>query len=447
MQLRVYLAHPQLLQHTKVIMTKRKESKQKSKVIVPVKLAAGGILGGFGGFGSQPTPDISTLPQYTQNAINTNSQTSAGQTALINQLGQQASGQAPSLAGAQMNAAYDKSLQQQLAQKASARGQGIAAANRAAAYNIGGAGQNLVSATGQNALQQQQAAQQLQAGILGQQAQSNIAAAQQGEQLQAAQLAGQYGLQGAQAGSLTGQVGGLLGGVGGIFGGIGSAVGDIFGGFAQGGIVQKKSLSDVIYAAAGTVVQNPYNNEPGSTGAPMGYSKNPTGYDTANNIASVANIGSGPAGQQLSQMANAYKAGNQLFDALSKNTTSGNNSLGAQQASDTAATAGGSSKGLLGFLSPITGLISPSGASASTQAALHAGSAEALPEASIVDDAAIDTALDAGAEEGLGEYAVALAASGMTAMNPLMKQKYTLASRLVPTSTTYGDVLQARRKK
>jgi hypothetical protein len=87
---------------------------------------------------------------------------------LADQLSQQASGQGPSVAGAQFKAAADTNLAQQQALAAGARGPGIGAAARGAAQNASNANQSLARDAATARMQEQISAREQLAGVLGQ---------------------------------------------------------------------------------------------------------------------------------------------------------------------------------------------------------------------------------------------------------------------------------------
>lgn len=143
---------------------------------------------------------------------------------LINQLAQQASGQGPSIAEAQLRGAFDKSLQQQLAMARSGRGNaGLAARN---VSNVAAQqGQNLAQQSAIARMQEQQMGQQaLQSAIQNEQAYATgTLGSALGSQANAAQM--QQGMRDRRD-ARFGQV----------LGGIGQIAGSIFG-LAEGGQV------------------------------------------------------------------------------------------------------------------------------------------------------------------------------------------------------------------
>lgn len=164
----------------------------------------GGVFGANGG-GGGPGPKLSKSPfdikapaaKYEQKANALEQQAGARTEAiqapqLLQQLRQQALGQGPSLAEAQLKSVTTRNLAQQLAAAASMRGRNPAAAQRQALQQQGAAGRDLANASGQARLQEAQGAQQL---LLQQQAQADALAQQSGQQGYERAVAPQQALQ------------------------------------------------------------------------------------------------------------------------------------------------------------------------------------------------------------------------------------------------------------
>jgi len=158
--------------------------------------AVGGVLG----LGGTPRSAARNIPEIDASKFNVlnrtkkladitgqrelarqrSAQSLTNQNQLIGQLQQQAAGQGPSLAQAQLKAASDRSLAQQMAAAAAARGANPAAAQRQLMQNQAAAQRTLGAQAAQTGLQEQQAAQQQLGSLV------------QNEQARADQLALQY---------------------------------------------------------------------------------------------------------------------------------------------------------------------------------------------------------------------------------------------------------------
>ena len=110
--------------------------------------------------------------QQQQQAAQQRSQTAYGQQqALIQQLQQQASGQGPSLANAQLRSASERSLAAQLAAASAGRGGSVAGQQRALAMQQGAAGRDLAAQSAEARMAEAMQARQQLAGMLQQEQQ------------------------------------------------------------------------------------------------------------------------------------------------------------------------------------------------------------------------------------------------------------------------------------
>lgn len=127
---------------------------------------------------------LAPTAQAAQLATGPADQVRAQQQTLANQLQAQATGQAPSLAEAQLRQATDRSLAQQLALAASQRGGNQAATQRQLLRNQAQAGQNIARDAATARIQEQQLAQQTLGGQLSGIRQADIGQATTQAQLQ-----------------------------------------------------------------------------------------------------------------------------------------------------------------------------------------------------------------------------------------------------------------------
>lgn len=405
------------------------------------------------------------------------------QTQLVNELNARSSGSAPSLAQAQMKAAYGQNLAQQLGAVGGARGQQSSAAVANALRAAPSQNVALIGQSGSNALKQQTEAQNQAANIMNQQATTALAPAQNDAARQGAQIAGEAQIQSAYNSSLFGSLFNLFkdGGVARRMAdgdtapapatavdyakGLGSAVmgqykefgplnqamafgqdakqmigGDIKGGLSSLGMqllgTEKDTAQGMQAYDIGSNVKSSYDflkngiegtkyqgmGVPGDRSVSTGMqspasSTAPTSNPTSVSPNKVADVSSSAPNMDMGTGASKLLGGNTGADSMVK-ASNVETKVAQDQAKKAAEDAGNSDSG-----------------------DYYAAAANALAGGKNDTDQASQAY---GIGNTIAEIAEALAADGAV-FAPVLKQKYTLASKL-PTNMTYADVLAAKRR-